>query len=542
MNHTLLYLLMLSLRESHHGRSIHDILWLDPILIFRFKDRETRCIAAILSNPGPFCYVAIDNPLAGCRTRRVFEDIYGGTLVGVSVAEADCILQLDFSTRDESHELSLFLYGNTGSAVLTRENVRVVSLGRGGDRAGGKSAERNVISALVDIGQSELSRHLESESFARLRVPGLEPEMIDAFSRPSGPCDVGGLLQFRDGLLNGSRTFYLAARTGIQRAFPLPAPPARGETQRPVMGPFSNGTAAGRYVGEQLLETAFAMILDRRVRPIRKRIEAKKRLRTRLIEDLKQAQGFQQLRRETEALAAYQTRVPTGSASIRLPNPYNEEEMVTIELDPSIPVKNQIKKRFQKAAKLERSVNKITSRLKNIEKEIQLLDEIVESSKTSQSFFDAITRIDRLKIDIDMPRPYGKTPAGKEIGKTFRRFDIDKDWFVLVGRSNSENDYITFHLASPNDWWFHAQSVPGSHVVLKSKGTGENPPERVLLAAAAIAAYYSKSRHASLVPVIYTRRKYVRKPRRALPGKVVCEREKTLFAEPALPHPSTGSE
>jgi hypothetical protein len=523
------------LRASYCGRSIRDILWLDPILSIRFQDRETRCMVGILSAPGPFCYVAIDNPLAGCSARRVFEDIYGGKFAGVNVAETDCILRLAISSERGPHELSLSLFGNAGSAVLTREGARIVSLGRGGDRGRNQSGRRNVISALAGITSSEMRQYLQASPADGAIVAGLEPEMIDAFALPADRCDMEGLLRFRDGLLEGSQSFCLVARKGIHRAFPMPATSTKSMIGKQVMGPFTSGIAAGRYIGEQLLETTFVLILDRRIRPLRKRISAKKNLRSRLLEQQRQAQRHPQLRRETEALAAYQTRIPPGSASIQLPNPYNTQETLNIELDPAVPIKTQIKKRFQKVSKLERSGQKITSRLEAIDREIQSLHESIEIPKTAPSFANAMQRLDQSMQVLGLRSPQSKSPASAEQGKTYRRYDIDKDWFVLVGRNNRENDLITFHIASPNDWWFHAQSVPGSHVVLKSKGTAENPPERVLASTASIAAYYSKSRHASLVPVIYTRRKYVRKPRKALPGKVICEREKTIFAEPGLP-------
>ena len=119
--------------------------------------------------------------------------------------------------------------------------------------------------------------------------------------------------------------------------------------------------------------------------------------------------------------------------------------------------------------------------------------------------------------------------------KEYRRFTLDANWFVLVGRSNRENDEITFKVAAPTDIWMHAQQVAGSHVVLKSSGATGNPPRKILEAAAAIAAHYSKAKHAGVVPVIYTRRKYVRKFRGAKPGQVTCEREQTVFVEPGLP-------
>ena len=116
-----------------------------------------------------------------------------------------------------------------------------------------------------------------------------------------------------------------------------------------------------------------------------------------------------------------------------------------------------------------------------------------------------------------------------------RRFEIADGWIVLVGRSNQENDTLTHKLARPQDLWFHARGVAGSHVVLQRAGRKDNPSRNALEAAAAIAAYYSKARTSSLAPVIYTEKRYVRKPRKAPPGLAVCLREKVLMVPPGLP-------
>ena len=120
-------------------------------------------------------------------------------------------------------------------------------------------------------------------------------------------------------------------------------------------------------------------------------------------------------------------------------------------------------------------------------------------------------------------------------GQPYRSIDVDPRWFVLVGRSNFENDEITFQVAKPTDYWFHAQGVPGSHVVLRPRAGGDGPPASVIERTASIAAHFSKAKHSSLVPVIYTQRKYVRKFRGARPGQVTCEREKMVMVPPALP-------
>jgi predicted ribosome quality control (RQC) complex YloA/Tae2 family protein len=100
-----------------------------------------------------------------------------------------------------------------------------------------------------------------------------------------------------------------------------------------------------------------------------------------------------------------------------------------------------------------------------------------------------------------------------------------------VGRGARRNDELTFHHSSPNDVWLHARHAAGAHVVLRWEEHG-NPPARDLAEAAVLAALHSRARGSGSVPVDWTRRKHVRKPRKAPPGTVVIERAQTLFVEP----------
>jgi predicted ribosome quality control (RQC) complex YloA/Tae2 family protein len=116
-----------------------------------------------------------------------------------------------------------------------------------------------------------------------------------------------------------------------------------------------------------------------------------------------------------------------------------------------------------------------------------------------------------------------------------RRLKSHEGWEVLIGRSNEGNDYLTHRLARPEDYWFHVHGAAGSHVVLR-RGKGKNEPSKQTLhEVGAWAAYYSQARTAGKVPVIVTRKKYVRKPRKSPPGLAVCEREKTLMVRPQEP-------
>jgi predicted ribosome quality control (RQC) complex YloA/Tae2 family protein len=102
---------------------------------------------------------------------------------------------------------------------------------------------------------------------------------------------------------------------------------------------------------------------------------------------------------------------------------------------------------------------------------------------------------------------------------------------VRVGRTSKDNDRLTFKHCTPADVWLHARSVPGSHVVLRWGGEGA-PPARDLEEAATLAAWYSKARTSGTVAVDWTRRKHVRKPRGAPPGRVTLSHAKTVFVAP----------
>jgi len=109
---------------------------------------------------------------------------------------------------------------------------------------------------------------------------------------------------------------------------------------------------------------------------------------------------------------------------------------------------------------------------------------------------------------------------------------------VWAGKNSANNDLLTLRYAKPDDLWFHARGAGGSHVVLKV-GTGKGEPgKKAREQAAGIAAYYSKMKNASMVPVAMTEKRYVRKPKGSQAGTVVIEREKVIFAAPALPSPA----
>ncbi len=105
---------------------------------------------------------------------------------------------------------------------------------------------------------------------------------------------------------------------------------------------------------------------------------------------------------------------------------------------------------------------------------------------------------------------------------------------IYVGKNNIQNDYLTLKFASNHDIWMHTKNIPGSHVIVKNfQG---NVPEKTLEEAATLAAFYSKSKDSTKVPVDYTEVKNVHKPNGAKPGMVIYYTNKTIFIDPKEPN------
>jgi predicted ribosome quality control (RQC) complex YloA/Tae2 family protein len=112
-------------------------------------------------------------------------------------------------------------------------------------------------------------------------------------------------------------------------------------------------------------------------------------------------------------------------------------------------------------------------------------------------------------------------------------YELPGEWSLLLGASDADNDYLSIEVAQPEDWWFHADKVPGSHVILRAKAD-EDPSAETLRQAASIAAYHSKARNAGIIPVHCTRARYVTKPRGVKTGTVNVKHGKILKVRPDI--------
>ncbi|MEJ2719715.1 MAG: NFACT RNA binding domain-containing protein [bacterium] len=538
MNHLLLHLFVRDTAAVIRGKRIGAVRYLPPFLSIELTGGVSSLyLVVILSNPGPFVYPTNDNPLPGLGT-EVFKRIVGMPVDTCEQLEDDRLIALRLAGGREPAAVVIRLFGAAGKARILGPESIIESLdpreaGRPRPRS---STPRRPSLAAVDAAALRAALGPDAADTCDRAVPGLTPELLDCFRRApdeGGEVDIPTLLSWRDDLLGRRRGFHLGTSGRLGGAGPLPDPPPPG---LPVcMGPFERADEACRWLGEFILTSMRDDVIALHAAPLERRLDRRRRLAEELESNLRSAESFEVWRKEANVLAAFQSRITPGSSRVTLPDPYETDEEITIELDPAVPLREQISRRFKRAAKLERSLDGIDHRLRTIRADIQSLEEALDRAARQATLAGALGDIRKLLAHYRLEPRSSPAPRDARETKSYRRFDIDKMWFVLVGRNNRENDEITFRAAAPDDTWLHADQVPGSHVVLKSHGAAGNPPMPVIEAAAGIAAYFSKARHASLVPVIYTLRKYVRKFRGAHVGQVKCEREKTVMVKPALP-------
>ncbi|PKL85162.1 MAG: hypothetical protein CVV22_09550 [Ignavibacteriae bacterium HGW-Ignavibacteriae-1] len=201
-----------------------------------------------------------------------------------------------------------------------------------------------------------------------------------------------------------------------------------------------------------------------------------------------------------------------------------------IKLEPKYSIYKNATYYFQKSKTAELELNSRAKRIPSIEKRIESINEAIlefdtiENVKSLEKFKEKFKHLLSIKMEFEK-----KTPEDK-----YKKFELGEGFTVYVGKNAANNDELTMRFAKPNDLWLHARGTSGSHVVLKLNKP-EKPPKHILEKAAELAAYYSGARNAKYVPVIYTFKKFVRKPKGANIGAVVVSKEEVIMVEPKLP-------
>lgn len=319
----------------------------------------------------------------------------------------------------------------------------------------------------------------------------------------------------------GMEPVVLAAR-GSWTPYPLSLPggePVDGDLIDAFRVAAEQNDPAGDTQLLSLVDPAALSALEREIGGVEGRLRGLRR-------ELERTPDPQGVRTRGDLLLARFREIPRGAARVLLEDFDGEE--VEIELDPALPPQQNAARLYDEAARIERARERLPQRIRDSEKRLAALEGLRGEFLAGQ--------VDAGKVLAQLPAGVakgggsrGEGPGGASL--PYRSYRSSGGLEIRVGRGSSKNDDLTFRHSAPGDVWLHARESAGAHVILRWPGPG-NPPARDLAEAAGLAALNSKARSAGSAPVDWTFRKYVRKPRKAAPGRVRVERVRTIFVEP----------
>lgn len=463
---------------------------------------------------------------ARSNTRDVFRDVWGIPLALVTKHPDDRVLTLWFT--DVQIHCEFFSSGN-GNVVLTSDGVVVESLRDSATRVGRPFAitaperlplwtdqARTLQQALARSPLQLGPWYAEEVCIGRSIAPGTHVGELTEQQRKAVETDA---LRVQQACL-GTTTFYLLARSDVRLLSLMPL--SGWEVTATFTSILSASAAALR---ERHRVTALRTLRQKALRTTTAELDRLTRTLSAVTSDLVRDARSARYRMWADVLLTYPRQHERDRTSIQLADASGS--LITIPLNPVHSIIENATRLYDKARSAEASATHREARIPELRSRINALQDRCRRIETANS----VSEIEAL---IPRPMQHSEEQSRDDANGRFRFFALDEQHSLYVGKNAANNDELTMKFARQNDWWLHARGAAGSHAVLRGV-EGERIPKPILEAAAAITAYYSQARNASWATVVYTQRKYVRKPKGSNVGAVVLEREQTVMVKPALP-------
>jgi len=222
--------------------------------------------------------------------------------------------------------------------------------------------------------------------------------------------------------------------------------------------------------------------------------------------------------------------IEKGDSSVSVINYFDDSQStVEIPLDKTLTPSQNAQKYYKKYNKEKSAeVNTLTQKKDNMSEIEYLENQLVNTSNCTEDI--EIDEIRNELISLGYVKAKKKTASRKQKKSKPMHFISSEGIDIYVGKNNVQNDYLTLKFADPRDIWMHTKKIPGSHVIIKQDRLQAG--EDTLCEAANLAAYYSKAKDSSNVPVDYTEKKNVKKPSGAKPGMVIYYTNSTIYVTP----------
>lgn len=263
------------------------------------------------------------------------------------------------------------------------------------------------------------------------------------------------------------------------------------------------------------------------VQKLTRDVEKNKRKIKILQKEMANSSKTENFRLYGELLTTYLHQIKRGDKSIELVNYYDESAAtVTIPLNPTLSPNENAQRYFKKYQKLKAGKKYNEEQIQIAQEENHYLESVL-----SQIALANLAEVEQIREELTEEgwiKKQVKKGRQKSSAPTPATYTASDGTTILVGKNNKQNDKLTHQIARKKDTWLHTKDIPGSHVVIR----GDHISETALLEAAMLAAYFSKARKSSQVPVDYTLVKHVKKPTGARPGFVIYVDQKTIYVTP----------
>jgi len=226
--------------------------------------------------------------------------------------------------------------------------------------------------------------------------------------------------------------------------------------------------------------------------------------------------------------------------AITVPDLYDAREgPVRIPADSALSPRENAERHYARARKLRRGAEKVKERLDGLDVRRQAIAEWARAIKEA----GGVEGLEEVEANLLRARILRFAKVGGESRKEpasendpgIRKYRTEDGFVILVGRTSRDNDRLTFQVAAPHDFWFHAADRSGAHVVVRNPSRLKDLPGPVVQSAARLAAHFSRARGKGRVEVHYTLRKHVRKGKGYAPGLVSLRNHRTVEVAPGIP-------
>lgn len=518
--YTLIYLIR-EWKETLIGSSFNEALSTRKNLLelyFEKNDFPTRLVFSSSSQNAALFTDRFQVPKKQ-NTTTFFDELHGDRLSEINLADSDRFIQFLF---ESGSELVFLLYSNHANAFLVKDGVILETFKRDKRLAGNLAPEPAPVSV-------QIPAEIRKVNDVIAQVDPLLPRNL--VRGVLGEIDVA---EFPDLAISKVESLLNSIKV---RAVPH----FSDEYGFSIVDPEILGLSNVKYfnsVNEAVAYTFFNWIkyqdFESRKRSVVDRIQ-KSITRTNIaISELQTGRDIDEKVALYEKLGHILMASPTldpGSGVVDAIDFYEGGIDIKIKVDPAKSIIENAQSYYQKSQSIRKAAETYAKRLSDFKNKLLQLESLLIEIQEIKYGRDLEKWLK--SNDSDLKRIGYSESDTIQTAQHFRSFTIGS-YEVRVGKSATSNDEL-LRISKKDDLWMHARGVAGSHVVIPLNKTQQIPPRDVMEYAAGLAAFFSKAKGSSLVPVIFTRKKYVRKSKGMAPGAVFVDKEEVILVPPLKP-------